>query len=104
LTKLRGVEPYVIPGDKTDRPRADLKRPWGADSKLARLSGVHLHDLQHAYASFGAGIGLGLPIIGKLLGHTQASTTQRYDPLRRATEHIGSQIVEAVKGKLSGNF
>jgi site-specific recombinase XerD len=26
----------------------------------------------------GAGGGFGLPIIGKLLGHTQASTTQRY--------------------------
>jgi hypothetical protein len=30
------------------------------------------------YASFGAGGGFGLPIIGKLLGHTQASTTHRY--------------------------
>jgi site-specific recombinase XerD len=35
-----------------------------------------------------------LPIIGKLLGHTQVATTSRYahldgDPLRRAAEHIG---------------
>jgi integrase len=44
-------------------------------------------------ASFGAGGGLGLPIIGKLLGHTQASTTERYahldvDPLRRAKPSV----------------
>jgi integrase len=37
--------------------------------------------------------GLGLPIIGKLLGHAQAATTARYahldnDPLRRASEAI----------------
>jgi len=38
---------------------------------------------------------LGLPIIGKLLGHARASTTQKYahldtDPLRRASDHIGA--------------
>jgi integrase len=71
------------------------------------LERVRLHDLRHTYASFGAGSGLGLPIIGKLLGHTQASTTQRYahldnDPLRRATELIGDRIAAALDGKESG--
>ena len=56
-------------------------------AKRAGLEGVRIHDLRHTHASYGAGAGLGLPIIGKLLGHTQASTTQRYahldaDPLR----------------------
>jgi integrase len=73
-------------------------------SKRAGLDGVRLHDLRHTYASFGAGGGLGLPIIGKLLGHTQAATTARYahldnDPLRRASEHIGSRIAAALEGK-----
>jgi hypothetical protein len=50
---------------------------------------------------------LGLPIIGKLLGHTQASTTARYahldnDPLRRASEAIGGRIAAAMEGKKSG--
>jgi integrase len=49
----------------------------------------------------GLPLGLGLPIIGKLLGHTQASTTARYahldaDPLRRASEHIGSHLAAAM--------
>jgi hypothetical protein len=40
---------------------------------------------------------LSLPIIGKLLGHTQASTTQRYahldsDPLQKASNEIGHSI------------
>ena len=52
---------------------------------------VRLHDLRHTYASFGAGGGLGLPIIGRLLGHAQTATTARYahldnDPLRRAPQ------------------
>lgn len=40
-------------------------------------------------------------LIGKLLGHRQAATTQRYahldnDPLRRATGTIGTQIASAI--------
>jgi hypothetical protein len=46
---------------------------------------------------------LSLPVIGQLLGHTQAQTTHRYahlfdDPLRQATERVGS----IVGGKSSG--
>jgi hypothetical protein len=46
-------------------------------------------------------MGLGLPIIGKLLGHTQSATTQRYahldnDPLKKASEHIGSHLAAAM--------
>ena len=44
---------------------------------LAR-QGTCLHDLRHTHASFGVNAGMGLPIIGKLLGHTQVATTQRY--------------------------
>ena len=75
--------------------------PWQAISRRAGLEGVRLHDLRHTYASYGAGSGLGLPIIGRLLGHTQAATTARYahldnDPLRRASESIGGQLAAAM--------
>jgi hypothetical protein len=57
--------------------------------------------LRHTHASFGAGAGQALPIIGKLLGHAQASTMQRYahldsDPLRRASEQIGGRLAAAM--------
>lgn len=44
--------------------------------------------------------GLSLPIVGALLGHSQASTTQRYahladDPLRQATAKVGQIVVDA---------
>jgi integrase len=111
LAVLAGLEklgPYVIPGDDPEKPRADLKRPWLVVSKRADLDGVRLHDLRHTYASFGAGGGVGLPIIGKLLGHTQSATTARYahldnDPLRRAAENIGGRIAAALDGKKSGS-
>jgi len=95
--------PYVVPGAGRGAPRADLKRPWQQVTKAAGLDGVRLHDLRHSFASFGAGASLGLPIIGKLLGHSQAATTHRYahldaDPMRRAADTIGSTIAAALAG------
>ena len=96
---------YVIAGDragtKDEKPRSDLKRPWDMIRRHAKLKGLRIHDLRHNFASFGAGGGMGLPIIGKLLGHTQAATTQRYahldaDPLRRASNAIGNTIAAAM--------
>jgi integrase len=63
-------------------------------------STVRLHDLRHCFASLLASSGLSLPIIGALLGHTQAATTQRYahlldDPLRAATERVGAMVTGA---------
>ena len=51
---------------------------------------------------------MGLPIIGRLLGHTQASTTARYahldnDPLRRASEAIAGRIAAALDGNRRGS-
>ena len=103
LNALERVGPYVVPGDNPAQPRHDLKRPWDAVTKHAGLVGVRLHDLRHTYASFGAGGGLGLPIIGRLLGHSQTATTARYahldnDPLRRASEAIAGRIAAALEG------
>jgi integrase len=63
----------------------------------AGLIGVRLHDLRHTYASFAAGGGLGLPIIGRLLGHAQAATAARYthldnDPLRRPRKQLRVEL------------
>jgi integrase len=105
LKGLSRVGKYVIAGQsagtKDEQPRADLKAPWKAVCRRAGLKGLRIHDLRHTHASFGAGAGLGLPIIGKLLGHTQSATTQRYahldnNPLFRASNLIGSQIVSAM--------
>jgi integrase len=105
LSKLTRIGVYVIAGDsagtENEKPRSDLKRPWAVVSGKAGLSGVRLHDMRHTFASFGAGGGLGLPVIGKLLGHAEARTTQRYahldnDPLRRASNAIAGRLASAM--------
>ena len=77
-------------------------------SRAAGLEGVRIHDLRHSFASFGAGASLGLPIIGKLLGHSQPGTTARYahldaDPMRRAANTIGATISAAMLGPKERN-
>ena len=55
--------------------------------------------------AMGAALGLGLPIIGKLLGYSQPATKQRYanlapDPVAAANERIGEALLAAMeKGK-----
>jgi len=107
LPKIEG-NPHVIAGSKAGEPRADLKKPWTAVSKAAGLEGVRLHDLRHSFASIGAGASLGLPIIGKLLGHSQPATTARYahldaDPMRRAVDTIGATISAAMTGRVESS-
>jgi integrase len=81
---------------RTEAARRDVDLPVG-------LMDARPYDLRHTFASVGAGGGLSLQIIGRLLGHTQSRTTQRYahladDPLREATDKIGSVIAGAGKG------
>ena len=101
LRNLPRIGEYVFPGIDGTKPRSDLKRPWELVRRRAHLEGVRLHDLRHSYAAVAAGANLGLPIIGKLLGHTQPSTTARYahladDPIRAASHLVATSIAEAM--------
>lgn len=94
---------FVIASANPEKPRADLHKPWASITAHAGLEKLRIHDLRHSFASIGAGGGIGIPIIGKLLGQTQASTTARYahldaDPVKRASEKIAGAIAAALDG------
>ena len=77
---LKGIEklennPYVITGKKEGSRLTDLQHPWRRIRAKAGLDDVRIHDLRHSYASGALALGEGLPMIGKLLGHTQVQTT-----------------------------
>lgn len=69
-----------------NNPRADLKRPWAWVLDNAGLDNVRLHDLRRTTASFMISGGASLATVGKALGHTQASTTQRYAHLSQTVQ------------------
>ena len=93
--------PYVIYGRNRGEHLKNIQRTWRDLRQQAKLDDVRIHDLRHSYASMGAGEGLSLPMIGALLGHKHASTTQRYahlavDPIKQANEQIGFQLEAAL--------
>jgi integrase len=105
LAALPRVEgnPFVVVGNITGRRLVNLEKPWRAIRSEAGLYDVRLHDLRHAFASVAASSGMGLPIIGKMLGHTQAATTHRYahlasDPVKAAAETVAGKIADAMQG------
>ena len=76
---------------------------WKKIREMAELADVTLHDLRHSHASVGAGAGVSLIVLGKLLGHKLPSTTQRYahlsdSPVREASEKIGAKIAADLDG------
>ena len=88
---------YLFPGNVPGKPLKDIKKGWKTIRNKANLPDVRLHDLRHTHASHLVSSGLSLSIVGKLLGHTQASTTQRYahladEPLRQATALFGNNL------------
>ncbi len=100
LAKLRagdGLDGYVFPGISRTGHRYEIKEAWTEICTLADIKNARIHDLRHTHASILVSAGYSLPVIGALLGHSQASTTHRYahlmdDPLRLATEKAGAII------------
>ena len=77
--------PWVIAGKMPGSHLTDLQHPWPRIRARAELPDVRIHDLRHSFASRALALGEGLPMIGKLLGHTQVQTTARYAHLARDT-------------------
>ena len=81
---------YLFPSPHdTSKPVDDVRSFWVNIREIARLENTRIHDLRHSFASHLVQSGVSLPIIGRLLGHTQAQTTMRYahladKPLREA--------------------
>jgi integrase len=105
LERIERVEknPWVIVGTKYGARLSDLQPFWQRVRARAGLKDVRIHDLRHTFASTAVAAGQGLPMIGKLLGHTQVQTTARYahlaaDPVKAAAEKVASNLALAIGG------
>jgi integrase len=106
VRQQRGESKYVFPGRIPGKRITKLTGLWGFVKKHAALTPdakghpARVYDLRHSYASVAAGRNYSLPLIGRLLGHTQPRTTAKYahladDPLREAASRISRAISEA---------
>ena len=87
--------PWVFQGDVAGQPVIEIRRFWKRIQREAQIEDVRIHDLRHTFASLLVSGGASLEMIGKLLGHTQLQTTQRYAHLLDAPLREG---VNAVAG------
>jgi integrase len=104
LATLEGLprfagNPYVLPGDRPATHFIGIQKPWQRIRRLAALPHLRIHDLRHAFASVAVAAGDSLFIVGKLLGHRQASTTERYahlapDPARAVADRTAKTLAD----------
>jgi integrase len=102
--QLRGVtgpaaqHEFVFPAARGEGHAVGLRRVFQKVCAEANLPGLRIHDLRHSFASFAVANGASLFLVGKLLGHASARTTERYahlsgDPLQDAVNSIGREIM-----------
>ena len=95
LARVPRVEgnPHVIPGTRRDNSMSNLQRHWVRIRNRAGLEDMRLHDCRHSFASRALALGESLPMIGRLLGHSQVATTARYAHLARDSVHEAARRV-----------
>ena len=76
---------YVFVGRGPKGHLVNLKRAWHRIRTRAKLEDVRIHDLRRTLGSWLAGSGASLPLIGKILNHSQPTTTAIYARLDLAT-------------------
>jgi len=101
--KRQSNNPWVICGKIPGTNRKEIQKFWQRIRNQAGINDVRIHDLRHSFASNAVAQGLSLPMIGKLLGHTQVQTTARYahlaaDPVKAAATQISGNIFELMNG------
>jgi integrase len=96
LYKARHSE-HVFPSSRAgDGHQQDIDHIWHSICRDAKITGLHIHDLRHSFASVLASSGYSLPIIGQLLGHSQPQTTARYAHLTDAAQRQATEAAAAI--------
>jgi integrase len=72
-----------------------LRKPWQRVRGTAGLDDLRIHDLRHSFASIAVSGGDSLYLVGKVLGHRQSRTTERY-------AHLRDDPLRAVPGVMPG--
>jgi integrase len=97
--------PWVIRGKTASGRLTDLQPFWQRVRARAGIKDVRIHDLRHTYASVGASSGMSLPMLGRLLGHTQVQTTARYAHLAQGTiKQAANDVCRTIEAGLAGRL
>ena len=98
----RGQSPFVFPSPRApSRPRNDHLRLWYRVRREAGIEEVRLHDLRHTHASHAVMNGVPVPVVSRMLGHSNVRMTLRYAHLgdrdiEEAAERVGQAIATII--------
>ncbi|MGD9740737.1 MAG: tyrosine-type recombinase/integrase [Bauldia sp.] len=101
VPKIEGV-PWVIAGRRHGEAMTTLQRPFRMVCERAGIAGLRIHDLRHSAASFATSEGVGLPVVGALLGQSQAYTTARYSHIHDDAQRAAAETIGKKAGPLLG--
>jgi integrase len=92
---------YLFPAERGDGFYQGTRKVWVEAIKRAKLPGVTPHTLRHTLGGFGGSSGEALLMIGAVLGHSNARSTQIYshvsnDPARLAADRMTAPIAKAL--------
>ena len=116
-----GMDPFRarLPDTARQQDRGQNRAAWGTRasragriaapgrqpirSGAAGLEDLRIHDLRHSFASIAVSGGDSLYLVGKVLGHRQSRTTERYahlkdDPLRAVANRTSERIAAIMQG------
>lgn len=92
---------FVFPAVRGEAFYQGAKRIWPTVTKKAELEGVTPHTLRHTLGSAAASAGEALLMVGSILGHANARSTQIYahvahDPARLAADRATGPLARAL--------
>ncbi len=104
----RTGSPFVFPSPrKPGRPRGRDLPLWDRIRREAGIEDVRLHDLRHTHASHAVMNGVPVPVVARMLGHSNTRMTLRYAHLadrdiEAAAERVGTAMAQLMAGKAAG--
>ncbi len=101
----RTGSPFVFPSPHDPaRPRCPDLKLWYRVRREAGIEDVRLHDLRHTHASHAVMSGVPVPVVSRLLGHSNVRMTLRYAHLgdrdiEKAAERVGVAMARVMAGE-----
>ena len=98
----RGASSFVFPSPyDPSRPRGPELGLWYRVRREIGMEDVRLHDLRHTHASHAVMNGVPVPVVSRLLGHSNPRMTLRYSHLgdrdiEQAAERVGQAIGQII--------
>ena len=90
----RMASPFVFPSPRDpSRSRSPCLRLWDRVRREAGIEDCRLHDLRHTMASHAVMNGVPVPVVSRLLGHSDVQMTLRY-------AHLADRDIEAAAERI----